>query len=204
MSVQIGDEVYIRHCQECNEAFKATDSPREQHCSHECYYLDRGEGALNQLASDHTVCSSCFKYIKSISTPEQSWLDDKADWVGTVLDHGGEYTDSDDEIVLDATDAAEKRFTSADSIVGYQFPTEHTDYLEGKWICECGNGNIHERDEVLAGLELETTITLLLTRLQEFYDKGAIHAPPTERVFFDTFDEDERNWKLAVGKCLEE
>lgn len=206
MSVQIGDTVHIRHCSWCEKQFKTTDSPRDEHCSHECFYKDRGEGALNQLASDHKICASCYRYIKSISKPEQSWLEEKADRVETALNHGGELTNGPNgQLTLDARFCSNTRHTDTESIIGYQHPTPETDYLygnSGKWICSCGNVEVHEHDDILANLDIETTITLLLARLRDLYYKGAIRKAPTESVFFEAFDTDKKNWKHAVGKAL--
>jgi hypothetical protein len=206
MSVTIGDTSPIDTCAWCETVFQVRDSPRDNYCSHDCYYRDKGQGALNQLKSDHKICATCFRYIKQVSAPEETWVEEKADRVETALNHGGELTDGPDgEITLDATDCSNTRHTQAESIVGYQYPTENTKYLygnSGKWICSCGNVETHKRDDILEQLDLDVTVSLLLQRLSDLYDKGAIQNAPTQQTFTDEFDTEELNWQYAIGKAL--
>jgi len=206
MSTQLGSQVHIRNCDECSKAFKTVDSPREYHCSHECYYLDKGQGALNQLKSDHKICATCFRYIKSVHAPKQSWLEKKADRVDTAIQHGGEYVKGPNgQLTLDATECSNSRHTSTESIIGYQYETPHTDHLygeSGKWICECGNVETYARDDVLEQLDLDTTKELLIQRLFDLYDKGAIQERITPDVFYEAFSSEDMNWRYAIGKAL--
>jgi len=186
MSTTIGDTVDIRSCDWCDDKFQAGQSPREQHCSHDCFYNDKGQGALNQLESDHKLCATCFRYIKTVSTPEQSYLEDKADRVGTAVNHGGElYGGDDGELTLDATECSNTRHTAAQSIIGYQYPTQDTDYLygnAGKWICSCGSVETNERDATLESIELEVTITNLCDRLSRLSRQGAVGGDFSKRL----------------------
>jgi len=206
MSTTLGQEYHILGCDWCEEQYIKQESPRDEYCSHDCFYKDKGDGAINQLESDHKLCATCFRYIKTVSTPEQSYLEDKADRVETAINHGGElYGGPNGELTLDATDCSNTRHTAAQSIIGYQYPTEDTDFLygnSGKWICSCGCVDTHERDETLAQLELDVTITNLCDRLSRLSQQGAVGGDFSEHRFLEAFEASERNWKYSIGYGL--
>jgi len=206
MSATIGDFVHIHTCDVCETQFKTDSSAYEEYCGPECYYKARGKGALNQLENEHKICAACFRPIKTVHEASQGFKDRKADKVDTALDHGAELTAGPDgEVTLDLTDATNARHTHAEAIIGYQYPTTHTDYLygnSGKWICECGNVDTHKRQDILAEMDLEATIGHLLCRLDELYAKGAIDRAPDSHVFEQAFAAEALNWELAIGKAL--
>ena len=207
----IGDVAgYIRHCNTCSTAFDTNDSPHEEHCSRECYFEEKGEGALNQLASDHKLCSSCFRYVKSTHCPSTDFLEDRASKVRNALNAGGEYSEVDGKVVLDVRGARTKRQPGIETERGYcyigmQYPTTHTRYLHGssgRWVCECGNVDLGHHNEVLAGVDYESTVACLLSRLVEFYEKGAIQESPSESVFYEWLEKDGVGLETAVGASL--
>jgi len=209
MATSLSQHVFIDSCNRCGKQYKSKDSPRDGHCSHDCFYKDRGEGALNQIASDHRICATCFRLIKSVSNPDESYIQDRKDWRRIIMDYGGDlYGDSDFDKVLDATDVTTStRITASESIIGFQYPTEHTEYLHansGRWMCQCGAVDTNNREDILASLELETTIAMLLARLTELAQSGAISDTPNTETFVDVFDPQELNWEYAIGKALYE
>lgn len=201
-----------RHCGECGTGFNPRESPREQHCTDECFYADRGEGALNQLASDHRLCNTCFKYVKSTHRPSTDFLEEAASKEQNAIDAGGEYADQDGTVVLDVTEARTKRHPGIETDHGYcyigmQYPTTHTRYLHGssgKWVCECGNVDLGHHNDLLARVDYGETVACLLSRLGEFFEKGAIQESPTESVFYEWLEKDDYGLETAVGAALHE
>jgi len=215
MSVQ-GQDPETDVCGVCDDEYEIPSAAPRGYCSDECYYAEKGNAALRQIDSDHTLCASCFRYIKTTSAPSQTWLEDRSDKVQTALDNGGSLeSDESGQLTLDVTDATDTRQTAAGSIVGFQHTTEHTSWgsdiretdcgnelVYQRWICSCGNVDVGERDEILASLDLQDTLTNLLQRLYELNSRGAIGGDFDHTEFLDAFDKEDLNWSYAIGRGL--
>jgi len=204
-----------RHCQTCSEGFDAYESPRDNHCTHKCFYADKGENALNRLRTDHKLCSSCFRYVKAVHCPDKDFLKEASSLEGRAIKKGATYTDAPDgSLLLDITpvytntrppglrkDGIQSEFC----YIGRQYPTEHTRYLygtSGPWICECGNVDLQHHNEVLARQDYESVVGALARRLKEFYDKGALSHEPDLSVFFEYVEERDADLATSVGAAL--
>jgi hypothetical protein len=212
----IGRQVgIIDSCVECGNQFKVQDSPRPNHCSEQCFYEDRGSGALNALKTDHKLCATCFKYIKKTYCPSADFLEELSSFEHRALQRSGKITNGPDgELQLDITgvdgstrplgirkDGSTREFV----YIGRQYPTQHTRYLygsSGPWVCECGNVDLSEHNELLANQDTEGMVLALLDRLREFYEKGAIQQEPQRGVFFEYFDERDADLRTSVGAAL--
>lgn len=219
MSVATND-TETAECQHCGGPRNPDASVGGSFCSHECYYNAKGTKALNQIKQDHLFCSTCFRQVKTVEEPPDGWVDDAVDPVQVALDAGASITNNDGDLVLDATEAATHRRTVGECVIGYQFPTEHTEFAEdaigtedhepwdspvkksiGVYGCECGAIDLHERDTTLASVEGGTVLINLVRCLATLHAKGAIKQPPDTDMLFDGLRET-HDFEYAVGMCL--
>lgn len=216
MPVTIGDTAgRILDCDTCGNSYETRNSPHKEYCSDECYYKDRGQNAFNQLSTDHKLCASCFRYVKTTYCPDADFLEELSSFEHRALQRRGKITDGPDgELRLDITsvdgstrpigirkDGSTREFC----YIGRQYPTEHTRYLygtSGPWVCECGNVDLSEHNELLAKQDAERMVLALLDRLREFYEKGAIQREPDREMFFEYYSERDADLTTAVGASL--
>jgi len=178
----------VETCEQCEDSFEVHDSPRPNHCSDECYYTDKGDKALNQIESDHTVCASCHTRIKTIEKPPK----------GTTVN-------------IPPSDHEQATQTTSNVLIGYQYQTEDTrkyDDAQGdgatavfytRWSCECGTVDPNQRDDILEAVDLKATIKNLCERLYDLSRQDAIGGSFSHTRFLEAFQKDERNWAYATG-----
>lgn len=119
-------------------------------------------------------------------------------------------------MTLDYTEVTSNtRAVAADAVIGFQYSTPSTDWgidesehtysiKYTRWCCDCGQVDPRNRDEILEYVDVRTTVTSLLSRLEELSEEGTIGGSYTESNFFETFEAEERNWAEAIGSCLYE
>jgi len=179
-------------CEHCGDVHPVNElfqpDTHGNYCDKECYFTHKGEKALNQIESDHTVCASCHKTIKSIEKPPK----------GTTLN-------------IPPADHKQATQTTSNVLIGYQYQTESTErYADGKgegptavfytrWSCECGTVDPNERDDILEAVDLQATVKNLCKRLYDLSRQDAIGGSFNHTRFLDAFEKDERNWAYAVG-----
>ena len=89
-------------CGECDSEIDKDVAIRDTYCSRDCFYRGKGQKALKAIKSDHTLCATCFRFIKCVEKPP---------W-GTELKIEGPQGRADESV-------------KKDCLVGYQYPTEH-------------------------------------------------------------------------------
>lgn len=211
-------------CSFCDSAYESHDPVAGSYCSLECYYRDKGEGVLHDIQQDHRFCSTCFRQVKTVEHPPDQWLEDASSILKTALDAGAEIVGREGQLTLDATDAETKRSTAADSVVGFQYPTEFTTFgedltpeerrrrledqptanrsMRGTWGCECGAVDLADHDRTLELVEGHFVFLNLLRCLLTYYREGAIEQRPSKDRLFDAFREHGREFDLAIGEAL--
>jgi hypothetical protein len=206
----------------CDEEFLEGNGIQKSFCSVNCYYRHKGRKALNKIESDHRYCATCFRPVKTTLAPSEDWIDRGSSALGTALDNGGELANIGGEITLDATECSQARPTATDSTVGYQYPTEHTEFvvdevdsenphrrvMRSGWGCQCGNIDLSERHEVLEDVEIGSILPLLWRCLVELAESGAVgpkdlslNTELKER-FLGGAREHWRDWEFIAGYAL--
>ena len=188
------DENYYP-CEHCGDGVHEDATVKGSFCSEACWYRHKGHRALDQIASDHRWCATCFRQIKTVIRPPDS---KSVDVEGPI--HEGR------------TDAGPK-----DVLVGWQFQTEHTAWgLDDvsddeyrtldrqRWSCKCGNVDPSARDDILEGVEIETIVTDLLRCLTHLAAHGGLSREPDPDRLFAALREHWRDWEYAIGRALYE
>lgn len=174
-------------CGYCNGPRDPNASVRGSFCSRACYLRDRGSRVLDSIRRDHTICPSCFSHIKEVERPDDSTLVE-----------------------------AEVPKSIREIFVGYQYSTEHTEFVEAEtttvdttkpiirraWGCQCGTAEGDQPDPTVERVEGERVVINLLRELQLRYDRGELDHQPSRRLLFETLREHGRDWPLAVGRAL--
>ena len=191
-------------CGYCDEETEETTAIWDSFCSVECFRRSKGRKALNAIESDHTLCATCFRAVKTVEKPP---------WGTELKIEGPRGRDDENEI--------------RDCLIGYQYPTEHMekglrdmkravhdDDSVGRrqfavpaalrWGCECGNTDPKNRDEILEAVDLEQTIVSLLGCLRTLAEEGTLNRSPSWPRLRDALREHGRDWELVIGTALVE
>ncbi|AUV81280.1 hypothetical protein C2R22_06045 [Salinigranum rubrum] len=190
-------------CGFCDEETDEETAIRDSFCSFECFRRYKGRKALNAIESDHTLCATCFRVVKTVEKPP---------W-GTELKVEGPRGRGDEDV-------------KKDCLIGYQYPTEHMekglrdlkravvddDSVDRRqvvavpaalrWGCECGNTDPKNRDEILEAVDLEQTIVSLLGCLRTLAAEGTLNSPPSWPQLRDALRDHGRDWELVIGTAL--
>lgn len=120
---------------DCDSRVPPEETVEGSYCSRECYQRSRGRPLLDLFKHDHRWCYTCFRQLKEIDRPPE---------------------------------------TAPDCVAGFQYHTEHgelgqvarrrTKYqfeTETGTICECGNANTRERENLLREADIQTVVLKL-------------------------------------------
>lgn len=162
-------------CSYCNDEHDLHASVEGSFCSSECFHRSKGEAALESLATDHTVCSTCYNVRKEIDRPSEQWIRDKP---GT------------------------SRSIAASVFIGFEYPTQHLKRSDGLLYCECGAVEHHADHEFIKIVVLYETATNLYERLIELYERDRLAHRPDGVTLMQTLRETECDWALAVGRSI--
>jgi len=97
----------------------------------------------------------------------------------------------------------ERPYSIRESIVGFEYYTEHVEKDHGFSYCECGTVSHRDENKVLQDIERSTVIKNLGVLLAEYYNEGQLGAKPDFETFTDTLKETD-NHALAIGKAVYE
>jgi hypothetical protein len=159
----------------------------EGYCSRECQLRDRGQRLLNLIQHDHRFCYTCFRKLKEVyNVPE--WRRRRIDPVTESV------------------------------VTGFQYRTEHAEFGQQRrrrpgtlpddtqtgTICECGQTNHGDRDELLQSSSIKTAATNLHATLEAFRAEGQhtsrIDFEELVDVLYAQYQHDESyDFALAVG-----
>ena len=184
-------------------------------CSEACYHRHTGANILETIKHDQRLCSSCFRPIRSIDKPTSEWLDNNGSHVQVAINAGAHLVSASKDLqseldsgvrlnsVLDYTGVTGgMRKVNTDSVIGEQYPTEHTTRTPYGWACECGNTDHRHREPAIIDVEIEDVITFLYFALQQLFSGGHINQPPTRSELFAGLREHWKDWEYAIGRCL--
>lgn len=218
MSVTTSPERQLVQCGQCDDQYPQTESVAGSFCSQDCHLRSKGEGALAQIDSDHRFCSTCYRQVKTVERPPDAWVEDATSMIQAALDAGATVTQYDGHLALDATDAATRRRTAGESVIGYQYPTESarpaedirpvqgTDRIErtqtrGVYGCECGAIDLRKHDGTLASIEGADMVFNLAACLRHLHAEGALQRQARVGPLVDALLES-KDLSLAVGASL--
>lgn len=201
-------------CFECRDEFELPGYNNDV-CSEECYYRHKGEKAENILRNDHRLCT-CGRQLKEVNPPSQEWQETKQSALETVLEHGGEYHNVDNQLTLDATEASDRRPTNTDCVIGFQHRTQHAETVEKEFEvgdyhrtyatgtgCECGITDTRDIDEDLRATELATVLANFVYLFRELYHEGQLDQRINKDIFFREYKRSQ-DITYALGKALHE
>lgn len=170
-------------------------SPKNDTCGKEaCHLRHRGAKALNQIDSDHCICSTCFRVIKEVEHPP---------W-GT-------------DLMVEGPRGRDDESLKQDCLVGYQYQTENTvwgtdDFSNPddpyrsldrqRWSCVCGTVDPAERDDILEAVDLQTTIQSLHHTLRDLSNRDVIGGSYSWPRLREAIRDHGRDWELVVGYAL--
>jgi hypothetical protein len=199
-------------CKECGDTI--TDYYSPGYCSRRCYYEHRGRRALKKVTHDHKFCATCFARLKRVDEPTEAWKNERGGYQNTVINHGGALTNVDDlGIVLDATDASQRKPTSVDSVIGHEHHTPNTtEGVDGEETstgeltytrvsCTCGNVDPSEEIDELREIHAKRTLINVYNRLLELHDSGDVSNRIDRDAYLEAYKE-ERSIPYAVGVGL--
>lgn len=144
---------------DCKRPDCETTSPSPQgsvgaYCSPDCQNRDQGRRLLNLLRHDHRYCFTCFRKLKDV--------EDVPEWRRRRIDP--------------VTESA---------VTGYQSHTEHArlglvaEPRQGYGfttrlgtVCECGNANTREREDLLREADIKSVVRSLHSSLVELRQEG--------------------------------
>lgn len=164
-------------CAYCNGPRDIRDSVEGSYCSAACYYRARGEGVLDQLESDHRICSTCHGRVKDVEPiPEDVYA------AGDGLQYPTERTvHAIDEAVPEDL-GQEIAFT--------------------RWGCDCGAVDPNTVHADLQEIHLATVLHNCLLALQDLYEREAIPHPPARERYFAGLREHWRDARYAIGRAI--
>jgi len=166
--------VYV--CEQCGESFEPQTSIKDSFCSIECWYKSRGDNITNQIAIDHTHCSSCFAKSKEIDKPPEAFL---------------------------SRINIENGFHSKEAIVGFQYRTPNVEREHGFTYCKCGNIDHYAAIGELRDIQLKDVLTNLWSLLVRYYKQDQFgDNKPDKDVLFNTLKASEMDFALAIGKAV--
>jgi hypothetical protein len=199
-------------CNGCHDQFRT--GYNGAYCSRQCYFEAKGQRALNKIAHDHKLCASCGALLKTVDEPTEGWKNERGGYQNTVINHGGSLTNVDDlGIVLDATDASQRKPTSVDSVIGHEHHTPNTtEGVDGEETntgevtytrvsCTCGNVDPSEEIDELREIHAARTLANVYKRLVELHSNGAIDKRIDKESYFEAYKESS-SLAYAVGVGL--
>jgi len=180
-------------CGHCEATFPQSTAIADAYCSRRCYYRDKGQGILDDLEHDHTICSTCFATLKETSHPG----DDRLERAGVSplvreafvgFEHHTEHARN----AADAPPAAERDALGVLRETATHAPT----------ACQCGAIE-RDRDETVERVEGASVLLNLWGQLARLFSQGAIDTAPSKDRLFDGLREaGERDWAFAIGYSL--
>jgi len=163
-------------CKYCGGERDPNASINGSFCSIECWYKSRGDNITNQIAIDHTHCSSCFAKRKEIDKPPEEFL---------------------------SRINIENGFHSKEAIVGFQYRTPNVEREHGFTYCKCGNIDHYAAIGELRDIQLKDVLTNLWSLLVRYYHNDQFgDNKPDKQVLFDTLKESKMDFELAIGKSV--
>ena len=97
----------------------------------------------------------------------------------------------------------DRPYSIRESIVGFEYYTEHVSKDHGFSYCECGNVDHYATNKILQDIEPQVVIKNLGVLLAEYYNEGQLGSKPDFKTFTETLLESE-NHALAIGKAIYE
>lgn len=89
-----------------------------------------------------------------------------------------------------------------DSIVGYEYPTEHLNYESGLTYCDCGAIDHDHTIDTLQELDLQTAIVNLVSRLRTLEREDALNHRPDGSLLIDSLRDTDFDVELSVGRAI--
>lgn len=186
-------------------------------CSTECHTKHRADKALNVVRNDHRICASCLRFVKTVESPDDEWVNEHKSRSQFALRVGGLFHNKCGESVLDLTHCPDEQRTQRESIRGYQYRTENAETavieVEGphKWSrvkqtgtsCRCGNTDPSETIDILQECEPAVVLANHVNTFRRLEAEGKIDKRINKDVLFETFRET-RDLMLALGRALHE
>jgi hypothetical protein len=187
-------------------------------CSSECHLKHQADKALNVVRNDHRICASCLRFIKQVERPTDDWNHENGSRTEAAIERGAEYHNVDSVgISLDVTDCYGAPRTSVESVIGFQYQTEHAETavkeFDGphQWTrikqtgtaCECGNVDPSETVDILQECEPAVVLANYVRTFRRLEAEGKIDSRIDKDVLFSTFRET-RDLTLALGRALHE
>lgn len=176
-------------CGYCDGEFSLPNT-RPNHCDDNCFYRDKGAKALNQLHSDHRVCSTCYGLVKDVEPAKQHWTPGP--------DHQTR-TDSGPKDISDGLQYPTNRTVWAVD------ETDQSEYLRierTRWGCVCGAVNPRHEIAEIQAVDPTKTIRNLWYALVDAFERGAIEEEPRKEPYLEAFKPPWRGAEYAIGKSL--
>jgi hypothetical protein len=138
----------------CTNTYTAEEAVAGSYCSPACHQRERGRDLLNVFQHDHRWCYTCFRRLKRVT--------DVPEWRRRRL---GAVTNA--------------------ALTGYQSRTQHARLgqvarrrdryqfeTQVGTVCECGNANTREREDIVRGSDLRATVTRFLAAVEATRREG--------------------------------
>jgi hypothetical protein len=163
-------------CSHCDKPRDPAASVRGSFCSTRCYYQHQGRQVLNQIASDHRRCGTCFRQVKEVERPRET----------------------DPDCVIGWQFGTEHATTGID-----EFSDDEFRRLEGTRLsCECGAVDPGDEHDLIREADRTETVAALWRCLVELERDGSIQQRPDAGRFFDALQERPTDWAYAIGRAL--
>ncbi len=203
-------------CKECGDEMERYYSPG--YCSEDCFHRNQAKEALEVVRRDHKYCGTCLRRIKSVEEPTDDWEHKHGSKTDAAIERGAEYHNVDDVgISLDVTDCYGAPRTSVESVIGFQYRTEHAETavkeFDGphQWTrikqtgtsCKCGNTDPSETVDILQECEPAVVLANYVRTFRRLEAEGKIDSRIDKDVLFSTFRET-RDLELSLGRALHE
>lgn len=157
-------------CQRCGGP--RTDDSFGSYCSETCLFRAKGRKVLDQLESDHSECSTCFRHVFHPQPRVQN----------------GRTT----SLPPTAVDAIEE-------VTHEQYPPRTHRYRAG---CECGSVNPNHRHRILQNVDDEATRKAFVGALYRLAEKGAINGHPDPEAFKSAYRNGVDSWAELAGRSV--
>jgi hypothetical protein len=201
-------------CTACEEDYRT--GYNGAYCSETCFYRAKGETALKNLQTDHTVCGTCATKLKTTEGPSEDWKHSHGSHYEVVLQRGGELIQTPDGISLDASELPDIRPTDTESIIGHEYHTENaTQGVDEKEAVfhniqyervSCGNcGSVNPNDEpheFLREIDTAKLLVRVLKRMREKFRENRVPEKISKTQFFEAYKESDGDLAYAVGKGI--
>jgi len=187
MSTTPRDDV-VKACEYrgCEEEKPRHELIGKEFCCHEHKIKDIGDGMLRRLKYDHRYCNGCFTKLKTVQRPTDEQL---------------RHVDGKH---------------STESIIGFQFPTEHADVGEKTFNARddrkeiigtgivCGNcGQADNQDDFQRDLSPVRAAKRLHQRVVETREEGQHDMSFNGEAFVKAWNES-HDWEYSLGVALEQ